>query len=133
MHIGGDLVDNIDLMKRTSVISPVLLLTITAAVGAGYLPADDPMQLMGRANSSAMVSVRTQRHAARQWLEHVVKTFGSNHDHRHATPTTCLGDILTKLPALHLSSRSHVDRIRRFDQHQQTQDWLLNLPPPSMI
>lgn len=108
-----------------------MLLAIAAAVGAGYMPTEDPLQMIGAANASAMLSVRTQRQATRQWLDQVVKNFGSQKQHHHVSTTACIGQFTTTLPALHLHGDSHWNRCLFIDHPQRPGDWLLNLPPPS--
>jgi hypothetical protein len=122
-------------MKRTAVISPVLLLTIAAAVGAGYMPAEDPLRLMETVHVDSLVSsVRSQRHAARQWLDQVVKHFGTaKHQQPHVTHPAMVSQLATGLSTLHLYPQAHHHRQRTIEHHQRACDWLLNLPPPACL
>lgn len=119
-------------MKRTVVISPVLLLAIAAAVGAGYMPTDDPLRMMDTAKVSSLVSVRSQRQAARQWLDEVVRTFGKPRQHHPVGQTAMVTELATALNNLHLSRDRHDDRALGILSPQQPSDWLLNLPPPAI-
>ncbi|MAX23635.1 MAG: hypothetical protein CMJ19_03940 [Phycisphaeraceae bacterium] len=122
-------------MKRTSVISPVLLLTIAAAVGAGYIPAEDPLRLIDPSNVQSLVSsVRSQRHAARHWLNQVVKHFGTAKQHQpHVTHPANHSPIITALATLHRYPHAHHHRQRTIVHHQHANAWLLNLPPPACL
>jgi hypothetical protein len=134
LHLGTSITDNTFLMKRSAVISPVLLLTIVAAVGAGYMPTDDPLQMFGAANATAMLGVRTQRQATRQWLDHVVKTFNNHrNDQHHLSTATFVTPLATALPTLHLCRDSHLNRVLSIDHPLRGCDWLLNLPPPTCL
>lgn len=121
-------------MKRTAVLSPVLLLTIAAAVGAGYMPADDPLRMMDPVSVDSLVTtVRSQQQAARHWFDQVVRNFGQSKQKQAVSHTACFGELATSLPDLHLHADAHVHRSLAIPSDQQVFDWLLNLPPPMNV
>tara|TARA_Y100000589_G_C27182699_1_gene641446 strand:- start:479 stop:883 length:405 start_codon:yes stop_codon:yes gene_type:complete len=134
LHPVTQITDNTYLMKRTAVLSPVLLLAIAAAVGAGYMPTDDSLRMIDPANVDSLVSsVRSQRQAARHWFDQVVKNFGHQKHHHNVNQANCFSTLTTVLPSLHLYADAHVHRVRLIAPSQPICDWLLNLPPPSNV
>lgn len=111
-----------------------MLLAIAAAVGAGYVPAADPLRMMDPVNVDSLVSsVRSQHHAARQWLDQVARHFGHHNHQQSVSNTACFGELVTTLPNIHRYPDAHVHRCLIIDHTQQVFDGLLNLPPPMNV
>ncbi len=66
-------------MKRTVLISPVLLLAMSMAASVGYTSA-------GQARVVGEMTSCTDRHAARQWLVGVVRALGGEYQRVTVSP-----------------------------------------------